>query len=133
MMKSYKLTDAGLKILNGRNFETEEYVCFTSINPVAQAIRDNIVTGPGLVPGIAVASICLQAQAYAKYIHSRSLLLHTSRSRTRTKSRTSLQSAFDTNSRNDLQTRRRSCQQPMQRGRLRQSPRIPSRHSLCID
>lgn len=65
MMKSYALTDAGLKILNGRNFETEEYVCFTSINPVAQAIRDNIVTGPGLVPGIAIASICLQAQAYA--------------------------------------------------------------------
>lgn len=65
MSKSYALTDAGLKIRNSRNFEAEEYVCFTSINPVAQALRDCIVTGPGLIPGLAAAGICLQAQTYA--------------------------------------------------------------------
>ena len=61
MSQSYRLTEDGLQIRNSRNFETEEYVRFESINPLAQALRDYIVTGPGLIPGISAASVCLQA------------------------------------------------------------------------
>ena len=64
MPQSYCLTDEGLKIRNCRNLQEDEHVCFTSINPVAQALRDFLVSGPGLVPGIAVAGVCLQAQTY---------------------------------------------------------------------
>lgn len=64
MPQSYCLTDEGLKIRNCRNLQENEHVCFTSINPVAQALRDFLVSGPGLVPGIAVAGVCLQAQTY---------------------------------------------------------------------
>lgn len=65
MSQSYRLTEDGLQIRNSRNFETEEYVRFESINPLAQALRDYIVTGPGLIPGISAASVCLQAQIHA--------------------------------------------------------------------
>ena len=50
MSQSYRLTEDGLQIRNSRNFVTEEYVRFESINPLAQALRDYIVTGPGLIP-----------------------------------------------------------------------------------
>ena len=65
MSQSYRLTEDGLQIRNSRNFETEEYVRFESINPLAQALRDYIVTGPGLIPGISAAGVCLQAQIHA--------------------------------------------------------------------
>lgn len=65
MSQSYLLTESGLQIRNSRNFETEEYVRFESINPLAQALRDYIVTGPGLIPGISAAGVCLQAQVHA--------------------------------------------------------------------
>ena len=65
MSHSYLLTESGLQIRNSRNFETEEYVRFESINPLAQALRDYIVTGPGLIPGISAAGVCLQAQVHA--------------------------------------------------------------------
>ena len=67
MSQSYLLTESGLQIRNSRNFETEEYVRFESINPLAQALRDYIVTGPGLIPGISAAGVCLQAQSVALY------------------------------------------------------------------
>ena len=65
MSHSYLLTESGLQIRNSRNFETEEYVRFESINPLAQALRDYIVTGPGLIPGISATGVCLQAQVHA--------------------------------------------------------------------
>ena len=65
MSQSYRLTEDGLQIRNSRNFETEEYVRFESINPLAQALRDYIVTGPGLIPGISAAGVWLQAQIHA--------------------------------------------------------------------
>lgn len=65
MSQSYALTEAGLKIRNSRNVRAREFVCFKSINPLAQALSDCIVTGPGLIPGISAAGMCLQAQTYA--------------------------------------------------------------------
>lgn len=64
MPKSYTLTDDGLKILNCSNLREVEHVSFTSINPVAQALREFLVSGPALVPGLAVAGVCLQAQTF---------------------------------------------------------------------
>ena len=65
MPQSYFLTENGLKIRNCLNPECCEYVQFHSVNPVAQALRDFIVSGPGLIPGITAAALVMQARTYA--------------------------------------------------------------------
>lgn len=65
MPQSYFLTENGLKIRNCLNPECCEYVQFHSVNPVAQALRDFIVSGPELIPGITAAALVMQARTYA--------------------------------------------------------------------
>lgn len=65
MPQSYVLTPSTLQLRDNRNQKTDNYVSFASINPLAQALRDCVVTGPGLIPGICAAGLCLQARKFA--------------------------------------------------------------------
>ncbi len=64
MPQSYVLTDNELQIRNTRNLQAEEFISFHTVNPVAQALSDCLVTGPGLIPGICAAAVCLQANQH---------------------------------------------------------------------
>lgn len=76
MSSSYVLTPSKLQVRNTRNVDSEEFVEFESINPLAQALRDYIVSGPGLIPGVCAAGLAMQARAHAD-THSSSTFYYT--------------------------------------------------------
>lgn len=56
-----------LEVINGRVFpERTEYFRFKSVSPLAQALRECLVFGPGLIPPVIAETVALEARSHQK-------------------------------------------------------------------